>query len=171
VPWANTPQIVYHGTDEIGAHDILRTSINLAVCRPYADFGKGFYVTSSAHQAQQRANVKALRAEPLPGGATRRAAVLSYEFDRDIAGDLNDHLAFVLPNTEFFEFVDYNRLGNLTHARAGGIPYDLVYGPVAAYPQSLTYSNCDQICFLTHPALAALTPLSSAPAYGSPIFL
>jgi hypothetical protein len=57
-------------------------------------------------------------------------------FDRDAAGDLNDHLAFVLPSREFFDFVDYNRLGSTTHARTSGAPYDLVYGPVAAYPQA-----------------------------------
>ena len=162
--WTNAPLTVHHGTDEAGANGIVTGGINLTVCRPYADFGRGFYVTSSLHQAQQWANLKALRAPPPLGGSQSRAAVLTFNLDRDAAGDLNDHLAFVLPSREFSDFVDYNRLGSLTHARGGGVPYDLVYGPVAAYPQALIFMNCDQICLLTSVAPGVLSGPTAVPA-------
>lgn len=41
--------ILYHGTN------IDIQSINLALCRPYKDFGKGFYTTEIFEQAQKMA--------------------------------------------------------------------------------------------------------------------
>ena len=41
--------ILYHGTN------IDIQSINLALCRPYKDFGRGFYATEILEQAQKMA--------------------------------------------------------------------------------------------------------------------
>ena len=166
MPWTNAPLVVYHGTDEDAAVRIQAVGIDLAVCRLRADFGRGFYVTSSLHQAQQWANQKALRS---PRGG--RSAVLTFDLDRDEVANLDDHLAFVMQGSDFFDFVRYNRLGNNDHARRSAVPYDVVYGPVAAYPQSLTFLNCDQICFLNQNALSSLRGPRRDINYGSPIFL
>jgi hypothetical protein len=77
----------------------------------------------------------------------------------------------VMQGSDFFDFVRYNRLGNNDHARRSAVPYDVVYGPVAAYPQSLTFLNCDQICFLNQKALSSLRGPRRDINYGSPIFL
>jgi len=55
------PLTVFHGTDDSIAR--ARTTpkgsrlspfrVNLAHCRPNTDFGQGFYVTTSEHQAKQ----------------------------------------------------------------------------------------------------------------------
>ena len=40
---------LYHGSN------VVIESINLAMCRPYKDFGKGFYLTDMEEQAKQMA--------------------------------------------------------------------------------------------------------------------
>lgn len=146
-------------------------NIRLIASRPAGDFGRGFYLTSNLHQAEQWANQKVLRMPPPPPGAPAvRSAVLTFDFDRDLAADLDDHLTFVLPTNDFFDFVNYNHLGSPHHARASGVPYDLVYGPLAAYPQTLTYGNCDQLCLLSQRAVATLTRRTGTPALGNPFF-
>lgn len=40
---------LYHGSN------IVIDSINLAMCRPYKDFGKGFYLTDIKEQAEKMA--------------------------------------------------------------------------------------------------------------------
>lgn len=163
MPWTNAPQVVLHGTDEPAALNIRANGIDLKLARLAADFGPGFYVTSSRHQAQQWANKKARRS-----GA--RAAVVSFDLDRDAAAQLRDHIAFVVAGADFFDFVAYNRRGtNLDHARLSRVPYDLLYGPVAAYPSMLIYQDCDQICLRTDKALAILSPVTHI-TYGIPLF-
>jgi hypothetical protein len=171
MPWTNAPALLYHGTDEIAANNIILTGIRLSSSRPAADFGSGFYLTSNLHQAEQWANQKVRRMPPPPAGSpVIRATVLMYDFDRDAAADLDDHLTFVLPTSDFFDFVAYNKRGGAYHARLGGVSYDLVYGPLAAFPQTLTYENCDQLCLLTSKAVAAVTRRAGPPALGTPFF-
>ena len=68
--WSNPPLRAYHGTDT-GALGLPPTALtagvltffapNLARCRPFTDFGQGFYLTTRLHQARQWANAKVLR--------------------------------------------------------------------------------------------------------------
>jgi Protein of unknown function (DUF3990) len=164
--WTNAPLVVYHGTDENAAGNILRYGIRLAACLPGSDFGRGFYVTSSLRFAQNWADQKVVRSM-----SSIRAAVLVFHLDRDMAADLDDHLAFVLASDEFFDFVEYNHGGATDHARSGGTSYDLVYGPTSAYPLRLVYVDCDQICFLNQKALGCLLGPAGNPSYGNPRFL
>jgi hypothetical protein len=145
---------------------------NPSLGRGAADFGQGFYVTSVLHQAQQWANQKVrnlpVRLLGTPGAV---AAVLTFRMDRDAAGKYGDHLTFVIADAQFYDFVLFNRLGSATHGRTGGRPYDLVYGPVAAFPQTITYANCDQICFVAGGrALGALSGPTGTPSQGNPLF-
>jgi len=148
--WTNAPLVVYHGTDDNAARDIVQNGIRLDLCGPAADFGRGFYITTNLHQARQWANKRALST----GG---KAAVVIFRLDRDKVAELDDHLTFVVPSDEFYDFVRYNRImGNTDHARSGAAPYDVIYGPVTAYPQQLVYLQCDQICLLNQKAIDCL---------------
>lgn len=62
--------ILYHGTNV----DI--ASISLNMCRPYKDFGKGFYLTSLEEQARKMA----YRVSRIYGG---KPVVNMYEIDSD----------------------------------------------------------------------------------------
>lgn len=164
--WSNSPAKVYHGTTRQDALSIVGSGPNPAFGRGAADFGQGFYVTSNLHQAQQWANQKV---RSLPG--SHIAAVLTFDLDRDLVGAYGDHLAFVLPDGAFHDFVLFNRLGSSTHGRAARKPYDVVYGPVAAFPQSITYANCDQICFVAGgAAVGALGLPGPNILYGNPVY-
>src|SRR5437588_12636961 len=101
--WTNSPAVLYHGTDEISAHNIRTGRIRLSASRPAGDFGRGFYLTSNLHQAEQWANQKIARMPGPPGGGAVRAAILTFNLDRDLAADLDDHLTFVLPTSDFFD--------------------------------------------------------------------
>jgi hypothetical protein len=168
MPWTNDAVTVYHGTDEYSANNIMRRGVNLSICNPLCDFGRGFYLTTNLHQAQQWANKRALE---IPTATRARSAVLGFSLDREVISNFGDHLSFVVPTSDFFEFAQFNRLGNSHHSRAGGVPYDVVYGPVAAYPQTLVYLACDQICLLSQRALSALILLPGNPGLGSPYFV
>jgi len=166
VAWTNASARVYHGTTLTNARQIATYGINPHAGRGAADFGQGFYVTSVLHQAQQWANQKVRN---LPPHVPDIAAVLTFDMDRDRAAAC-EHLAFVVADSDYHDFVLFNRLGSLTHHRKGGVPYELVYGPVAAYPQSITYANCDQICCIGTNAVAALGAPVGSIATGSPLF-
>jgi Protein of unknown function (DUF3990) len=81
--WINPPLVVYHGTDSsvLGLappplHAVLHTfAVNLARCSPNTDFGRGFYTTTSDHQARQWANK---RVYGWHVAAERRRQALSY---------------------------------------------------------------------------------------------
>jgi hypothetical protein len=168
VVWTNAAAKVYHGTTESAARSIVLGGVNPSFGRGAADFGQGFYVTSDLHQARQWANQK-VRAST----GSHNAAVLEFDLDRDKLASHGDHLTFILPDSAFHDFVLFNRLGGSNHYRAGGSPYDVVYGPVAAFPQTIIYANCDQICFVAAArpsALAALGAPNSAFQIGNPYF-
>jgi len=138
---------------EAEARNIIVSGVNPALGRGATDFGRGFYVTSVRHQAEQWANQKARR-------HSQKAAVLAFRLDRDLIGKLGDHLTFVIADTDFHAFVAFNRQGGIAHARSDKKCYDVIYGPVAAYPQALTYAGCDQICFTANGNAIGIQALS-----------
>jgi hypothetical protein len=166
--WTNPPLVVPHGTDEHSAQLIV-AGIDVTKGWSNTDFGRGFYVTSTLRSAKYWANQKVRR---LP--APCKAAVLTFNIDRDALAELDDHLAFGHPTDDFFDFVEHNRAisGEPRHARSGkdlrsGSPllpyYDVVYGPVSKYPLRLVRFNADQICFLTEKAARCLgKPIGTA---------
>lgn len=139
--WTNAPLVVYHGTDRISADNILLTDISLALCNSKTDFGPGFYVTSSLIEARFWADWRAHT-------TSDRAVVMAFDLNCDRVASVAEHLVFIRPDDSFHDFVEYNRRGNLTHARARS--YDVVYGPVSKYPDRVHVTDWDQICFL-HP--------------------
>lgn len=159
--WSNAPIALYHGTDHGSAQAILANGVELKQCRALTDFGRGFYLTASGHQAEQWANVRTRKL--LKGGAAASAAILEYRINRNALAELAS-LVFVLDSTapDFWDFVSWCRARTvLTHAcrltRQGQIDiYDLVVGPVTLWEQLLVIKDADQWSFHTDEALAVL---------------
>jgi hypothetical protein len=157
----NPPLVVYHGTDDqsllawgpiIAGRTLTGFRARVSLCRPFTDFGQGFYVTTWDHQARQWANARVLRILA-PTGPQPRAVVIRFLLDRDWLADL-DSLVFIRPTFDFWNLVDDCRTGFPPHQRPG--PYDVVYGPVALWDERLLIQDCDQIGFHTRRAVRRL---------------
>ena len=106
--------ILYHGSNT------KIENIDLSKCRPYKDFGKGFYLTEIREQAEKMASRTAhiYEGEPI---------VTEFEFDESSLSKLSVK-QFDGPNEEWALFVLANRSKEHeqpTHS------YDIVIGPVA----------------------------------------
>jgi hypothetical protein len=163
--WLNKDLYVYHGTDSnsVGASSItsgtsLPFTVSLPLCRPYTDFGQGFYVTTYLHQAEQWANKRTVAVNAaLPSAAAPTVAlVLQFRLSRDWLASL-EGLSFVVETPDFWALVDDCRSRFPPHQRTGPqIEYDVVYGPVTLWPQRLLIKDCDQISFHAPGAVASL---------------
>jgi len=146
-PWTNQRLVLYHGTTEAEAAEVLQSGVRVARGLDDCDFGRGFYTTTVRQQANQwawRLASRTLGAAP---------AVLEFEVDRNELSRL-DTLSFVRGDdraTEFWSFVVHCRLRRTDHAREGSKKqYDVVVGPVAAFwDQYVTMQGSDQISFHT----------------------
>ena len=149
---------VYHGSLVVVEYPkILTPSRTL-------DYGKGFYTTTSAKQAEDWVERRMMETHATCG------YINVYDFDEKYLDDFNS-LLFPEPTEEWAEFVMANRTDkNFTH------DYDIVYGPVAndrVYLQFglyeagaigietlirelKTYKLVDQYLFHTEKSLAAL---------------
>ena len=108
--------ILYHGSN------IAIEGIDLAKCRPYKDFGKGFYLTDIRRQAERMAarTAKMFRGEP---------TLTCFEFTLDSAVKQGLKIkVFNSPDEEWARFVMANRDINMTQPSHD---YDIVIGPVA----------------------------------------
>lgn len=108
--------ILYHGSN-MTVHEI-----DLGKCRPYKDFGKGFYLTDIREQARRMA----LRTARMFKGV---ATVTEFAFDMDqaVAAGLKIKV-FERPDIEWARFVMSNRDINVPQPCHD---YDIVIGPVA----------------------------------------
>ena len=109
--------ILYHGSN------MAIDTIDLDKCRPYKDFGKGFYLTDIQEQAQRMA---ARTARMFKGDPTLTA----FEFDlKEVmrASGLKVRI-FEKPDREWAKFVMSNRDINTVQPCHD---YDIVIGPVA----------------------------------------
>ena len=108
--------ILYHGSN------ITIDAIDLDKCRPFKDFGKGFYLTDIKEQAQRMAERTVRMFDGTP-------TITSFEFsiEEAQAQDLSIKV-FESPDKEWAKFVMCNRNVDIpqpTH------DYDIVIGPVA----------------------------------------
>ena len=115
--------ILYHGSN------VKIEEIDLAKCRPYKDFGQGFYLTDIHEQASQMAR----RVAKLYGG---NPYVSAFNFDESaLASNDIKTLSFEKPDRDWAIFVLNNRdkrfkdVGNALCNQNN--KYDLIYGPVA----------------------------------------
>lgn len=116
--------ILYHGSNT----EIMR--IDFDQCKPYKDFGKGFYLTTIKQQAIRMAENKAA----LFGG---NPVVTIYEVSDDIMDqpELNTRTFDMAPTIEWARFVVNNRSRESTDIESPDCnvdgKYDIVLGPVA----------------------------------------
>ena len=112
--------ILYHGTN------CSIDKIDLNKCRPYKDFGKGFYLTTIQEQAEKMAH----RVARIYGG---EPTVNVYEFDGIPAG--LKVRRFESPTQDWAMFVIRNRNAdtdpNHSYDYNSDHRYDIVMGPVA----------------------------------------
>lgn len=115
---------LYHGSNV----DI--QEINLAMCRPYKDFGQGFYLTVIREQAENMAR----RVAMLYGG---EAVLNQYDLDeKSLMGkDLKIKNFGVKTSEEWARFVKNNRNRKFTDVSSPESnmdnKYDIVIGPIA----------------------------------------
>ena len=108
--------ILYHGSN------VAIDKIDLAKCRPYKDFGKGFYLTDIRRQAERMAarTLKMFQGKP---------TFTSFEFDLDSAIKQGLKIKiFNSPDEEWARFVMANRDINVMQPSHD---FDIVIGPVA----------------------------------------
>lgn len=108
--------ILYHGSN------MAIDRIDLGKCRPYKDFGKGFYLTDIRHQAERMAarTVKMFKGVP---------TLTNFEFDLEKAVTIGLKIKiFNAPDEEWARFVMSNRDINVSQPCHD---YDIVIGPVA----------------------------------------
>lgn len=105
---------LYHGSN------MMIENIDLSKCKPYKDFGRGFYLTEIKEQAEKMAG----RTAAIYGG---EPTVTEFEFDEAALHTLSVK-TFENPDKEWALFVLANRSRNCrqpTHC------FDMVIGPVA----------------------------------------
>ena len=108
--------ILYHGTN------VRFDTVDLTKCRPYKDFGKGFYLTDIEQQA---INMAERRCDFEGNGVP---CVIKYTFDESLlhSEDLKI-LVFDGVSIEWAQFIVSNRDRNGKNHHS----YDIVVGPVA----------------------------------------
>ena len=170
--WGNDDSVLYHGTESDQVRHIGLSphapghGLSIAKCRTATDFGQGFYLTTSEHQAKQWAN--ATRDRNLVSNPAMVAVVIRFEVKRDVLAGL-ESLVFVVDNPDYWSFVNYCRGGSVPHGRKSPPEYDVVYGPVALWKQTLVIKDCDQVGFHKQRALNKL-PVPVFHAQGTPSF-
>jgi hypothetical protein len=164
VSWSNGSLTLYHGTDQDAATAILSSGVDLSLCSPHTDFGRGFYATTNLDQAKSWGHLRALRINA-SGKRKTRGAVIEMQVSRDWLGELSA-LVFVRSAQEvgFADFVRFCRSGASPHRTAEN--YEVVYGPVAQWQgvsdpayNLFVIADCDQVSFHTPEVTAAGTPL------------
>ena len=149
--WANDDLLLYHGTDDGSARKIISVGIDLSLCNPLTDFGRGFYTTTNLEQAKNWAVLKAKKIRARNPNAI--GTVIELRVSRTWLGSL-ESLAFVrdAAETGFADFVRFCRLGGEPHRI--GSNYEVVYGPVAQWQgitdpgmTLLVIKDCDQVSF------------------------
>lgn len=113
---------LYHGSNtEI--HEI-----DLRQCKPYKDFGRGFYCTTIFAQAAAMAK----RVVRIYGGTP---VVTEYDFDKPLAVGALKVLCFQRPSEDWARFIMNNRSREFKDYGSAAcnhdLKYDIVIGPIA----------------------------------------
>lgn len=117
---------LYHGSN------MLIEQIDLSKCKPYKDFGQGFYLTEIKEQAEQMAR----RTATIYGG---EPVVTEFEFDETVLNTLSVKV-FTEPDQEWALFVMANRSRKHMQPTHG---FDIVIGPVADDTIATLFRNFD----------------------------
>lgn len=106
---------LYHGSN------VMIDEIDLAICHPYKDFGRGFYLTDNMKHARNMALRRCMRT----GGDL---CVTEFEFHFEDASQNLKVKVFDNPSEEWAEFVMMNRNEAIAYPTHD---YDIVIGPIA----------------------------------------
>lgn len=117
---------LYHGSNTV------IEQIVLSKCKPFKDFGQGFYLTEIREQAEQMAK----RTSAIYGG---EPVVTEFEFDETALNTLSVK-TFEKPSEEWALFIMANRDRNEAHPIHC---YDVVIGPVADDTIATLFRNFD----------------------------
>ena len=117
---------LYHGSN------LVIEQIDLSKCRPYKDFGQGFYLTEIREQAEQMAR----RTATIYGG---EPVVNVFDFDETALRSLSVKI-FDSPCEEWALFVMANRSRNCVEPAH---QFDIVIGPVADDTIATLFRNFD----------------------------
>lgn len=177
MPWTNGPLILYHGTTDEAASAISKPSrdrphsIDFNHCKPFRDFGRGFYLTTVLRQAESWADLKFNRYKE--SQKTGCSVVLRFEVDRDQLAPLLS-LCFVtegagLENSDYWDFVQHCRKTTATHLLQEKKNYDVIFGPVSLGRQRFVIKDADQVSFHTEAALKIL-PAPILHSQGTPTY-
>ena len=115
--------ILFHGTNENFPQ------IDLSKCKPYKDFGQGFYLTTIQEQAERMA----LRTTRMYGGSP---CVIKFSVEDTILSSPELSVkTFEGPTEEWAKFVitnrNYNKIENPQEDNNADNRYDIVFGPIA----------------------------------------
>lgn len=163
-PWPKLADacVLYHGCTRNDATAIQANGIDLNRCRPDADFGRGFYMTTVQRQAENWAWYRS-QCQPGSAGAGSGAVVLAFRVPRDHLARL-ETLCFPRGTHDYedvWSLITHFRQpppGN-HHERTPPARrwYDVVWGPVSVlWQQRYALPDADQVSFHTHPAVALL---------------
>lgn len=117
---------LYHGSN------MVIEQIDLSKCKPYKDFGQGFYLTEIKEQAEQMAR----RTSAIYGG---EPVVTEFEFDEAALNTLSVKI-YQEPCEEWALFVMANRSRNNAQSTHS---FDIVIGPVADDTIATLFRNFD----------------------------
>lgn len=117
---------LYHGSNTV------IEQIELSKCKPFKDFGQGFYLTEIREQAEQMAKCTSA----IYGG---EPVVTEFEFDETALNALSVKI-FEEPGEEWALFIMANRDRNKVHPIHH---YDVVIGPVADDTIATLFRNFD----------------------------
>ncbi len=116
--------------------------INLAMCRPYKDFGRGFYLTILKEQAERMAR----RVARIYGGSP---VLNAFEID-DLfmdSSNLNIKNFGIRTSEEWARFVMNNRSRRFTDFSSSECnfdnKYDVVIGPIADDDMAVLFRQCE----------------------------
>lgn len=129
--------ILYHGSN------VEVKNVNLKICKPYRDFGKGFYLTDIRLQAENMAK----RTTRIKGGSP----VLNvFEIDDDFLDNpkLRVKDFSTIPTEEWASFVMNNRNRDFEDIKSAlcnqDNKYDVVHGPVANDAMATLFQQLEQ---------------------------
>ncbi|MCM1112804.1 MAG: DUF3990 domain-containing protein [Muribaculum sp.] len=95
--------LLYHGTDNLSAENILKSGVKFEICDQYTDNGRGFYLTNNREFAEVRASVMSL--------PPKIPVVIEMFFDENRAKEELNILRFDETSDDWRLFVTFNRAG------------------------------------------------------------
>lgn len=95
--------LLYHGTDDMSAQNILANGINFSLCDRFTDNGRGFYLSVNQQFALRRADVMTK--------SPRKPVVLEMYYNEKLANKNLNILHFDTMSEEWKFFVIFNRVG------------------------------------------------------------